>query len=199
MASNEQLRVEAVGRSARGLRSPRARRALPWIAALVLAAGVIAFLAAYIPNTGKSNATPFDLTKKPQLTSKTPQKTPLSKEARRVAGRFIQTAVVRKNLDEAWRLSGPDLKQGLTLAQWRTGDIPVVPFPQVDLASLKVDFSYPRYALIEVVLLPKKSVKVKGQIFFMEMRKFGQGSAAHWLVTSWVPRAAIAVPATMNN
>jgi len=75
------------------------------------------------------------------------------------------------------------------------GDIPVVPFPyKLDKVPMKVDVSRPRYALLEVILVPV-SQKVKSQIFFIELRKFG----SRWLVTSWVPRGRIAVPATLNE
>ena len=35
-------------------------------------------------------------------------KAPFADEARQVAVRFVQTAVARKNLDEAWELVGPE-------------------------------------------------------------------------------------------
>ena len=36
---------------------------------------------------------------------------PLPPEARQIAVQFIKTAVVRKNLREAWAISGPSIKQ----------------------------------------------------------------------------------------
>ena len=83
---------------------------------------------------------------------------PLHADARRVAVRFIQTAVARRNLDEAWLLVGPNLRGGLTRKRWITGANPVVPYPidELDVAPYKVDESYTTRALLEVALLPRE-------------------------------------------
>ena len=117
---------------------------------------------------------------------------PLDTEARRVAGRFILTAVARENLGESYDLVHPELRQGMTRREWLTGNIPVVYYPAkaIETATFKVDESYPDEAILEVALLPKDSAKVKPQIFFIGLKKTG----AHWRVSYWVPRAAPAVP-----
>ena len=104
-------------------------------------------------------------------------KAPLPQEARNVAMRFIQTAVARKNLDEAWTLVGPNLRGGLTQEEWLTGDNPVVPFPieQLEVAPYKVDESFEESALIEVALLPNKGSGVRAQVFFLGLKKVGSG------------------------
>jgi hypothetical protein len=172
--------------------SPRVQRALPWAAGLMLVAGVVAFLVTYLGNTGTSRETA--ITKEPAQTFKTPPKVPLSKEARRVAGLFINTAVARKDLGKSWPLVHPTLKEGMTKAEWLTGTIPVVPYPSVGQARFKVDYSYPKYALIEVALLPKSS-KVKPQVFFLEMKNL----KGHWLVSSWAPRGYFIKPAHLSE
>lgn len=174
------------------LRSPRVQRTLPWLAGLMLLAGVIAFLIAYLGNTGKSSATP--LTNKPAETYKEGQKVPLPKEVRRVAGLFINTAVARKQLAKSWDLVHPVLKDGMTKREWLTGTIPVVPFLDIGQARFKVDYSFKRYALLEVALLPK-SAKSKGQVFFIELKQL----AGKWLVSSWAPRGYFAKPARLND
>ena len=123
-------------------------------------------------------------------------KAPLSPEARRVAIRFIQTAVARENLGEAWALVGPNLRGGLTRAQWVTGNNPVVPYPieRLDVAPYKVDASYTTSALIEVALLPRKNAGVRAQVFFLELKKVGSGTESRWVVDNWVPRASTVVP-----
>jgi hypothetical protein len=174
------------------LRSPRVQRSIPWLAGLLLVAGVVAFLVAYLGNTGTSRETA--LTKKPAETYKTPPKVPLSKEARTVAGTFINTAVARKNLAKSWPLVHPSLREGMTKADWLTGTIPVVPYPSVGQARFKVDYSYPNYALIEVALLPKSS-KVKPQVFFLELKSL----KGHWLVSSWAPRGYFIKPSSLTE
>ena len=123
-------------------------------------------------------------------------KAPLPHEARRVAVRFIQTAVARRNLEEAWTLVGPNLRGGLTKERWITGENPVVPYPidKLDVAPYKVDESYTRSALLEVALLPRKGSGVRAQVFFLGLVKVGAGERSRWVVDNWVPRAAAVVP-----
>jgi hypothetical protein len=123
-------------------------------------------------------------------------KAPLPHEARRVAVRFIQTAVARQNLEEAWTLVGPNLRGGLSKERWMTGENPVVPYPidKLEVAPYKVDESYTRSALLEVALLPRKGSGVRAQVFFLGLRKMGAGERSRWVVDNWVPRAAAVVP-----
>jgi hypothetical protein len=121
---------------------------------------------------------------------------PLSDEARKVAIRFIQTAVARKHLAEAWTLVGPNLRGGLTRARWISGENPVVPYPidELEVAPYKVDVSTTTGALLEVALLPRKGANVRSQIFFLELKKLGTGAKARWVVDNWVPRASAVTP-----
>jgi hypothetical protein len=123
-------------------------------------------------------------------------KAPLPDEARKVAIRFIQTAVARSNLEEAWELVGPNLRGGLTRTEWITGNNPVVPYPleKLDVAPYKVDESFADNALLEVALLPRKNSGVKSQIFFLGLKKVGSSKNAHWVVDNWVPRGSAVIP-----
>ena len=62
-----------------------------------------------------SNEPAVDVTK-PQKNMKVPA------EVRAVAQRFIKTAVARRNLDSAYDIVGPSIKQGMTRAEWNSGD-----------------------------------------------------------------------------
>jgi hypothetical protein len=135
-------------------------------------------------------------TNEPAQVVKPEVKAPFDPDARQVAMRFVQTAVARKNLDEAWDLSGPTVRGGLTRKEWLTGNIPVVPYPldQLAVAPFKIDASYVNSALIEIALLPKKNAGIRSQIFFMELKKMGKGAKARWVVDNWVPRAGAVTP-----
>ena len=111
----------------------------------------------------------------------------LDPTAEKVARRFIQTAVARKHLREAYKLAGPQLVQGQSLKGWISGNIAVIPFPMnaVSLAPMKVDYSYKDEALIEVALLTKPKSGVKSQLFTMQLNRIG----GKWVVNSWVPRS----------
>lgn len=172
--------------------SPSFKRALPWLSGLVLLAGVVALVVSLVGNTGKPvpdtrSAGPVQYPSKLK-----PAKLPAA--ARLAAARWIQTAVLRQRLEEAWTLTAPTLKQGMTLADWKSGDIPVVPYTPRRYfmqARLKVDAAHARDALLEVAMLSKDERKLKSQYFFLELQKVGR----RWLVSGWVPRAAPKIPA----
>src|SRR4029079_3439501 len=143
----------------------RWEKLLPWFAALVLAAGVVAAIVRFVPST--NGTTDSGKTENPtRVSTKTPNTVPLSKEARDVAGRFILTAVRRQHLDEAWKLSGPEIRQDLYYKEGLSGNIPVVPFTApISVTPMKVDYSFANHALVEVALIPVKGSKVKPETF----------------------------------
>jgi hypothetical protein len=178
------------------IRKPGWRKALPWVLVVLVVGVVIAIVAIKYSNTGHSTATP--LTNKPAVDdSKVPPTVKLTPGATTVARRFIESAVARKNLGESYSIVTEEIRQGQSLKSWKTGNIAVVPYPVVDVkyAPMKIDFSYPAEAQIEVALLPKTGTKVKGQLFIMDIVKRG----GKWLVNSWVPRSSPPVPNGSSN
>jgi hypothetical protein len=176
-------------------RRPGWQKALPWIIAVVLVGGAIAAGIIW-SNTGKSTAMP--LTNQPANdVSKVPSTVKLAPGAQKVARRFIETAVARKNLPEAYNLVTEQIKQGQSLKSWNTGNIAVIPYPveAVKYAPMKIDFSYPKEAQIQVALLPKTGSSVKAQLFLMDLVKRN----GTWLVNSWVPRSSPVVPNGSSN
>jgi hypothetical protein len=176
-------------------RVPLWRRALPWVAGVVLFFGAIAAMAVFLGNTAHpqketfSNEPVVDVTK-PEKTIQVPA------EVKTIAQKFILTAVARKNLADAYELVGPQIKQGMSLAEWKTGKIAVIPFPvdKLAYAPFKVDYAHPNDILMEVALLAKDGSGVKSQLFFINLKKFGKGANARWLVDNWVPRSSPRIP-----
>lgn len=175
--------------------SRRAKQVAPWAAGLVLLAGIVVAIVAFVPN---KNAAPQTLDKSanPPAQAPKPKTVPLGKDTTAVARQFLKTAVARQDLDAAWRISGPNIRGGLTHKEWMTGNIPVIPYPLKSLAvaRFKVDWSHANEAALEVALLPKDNAKVKAQIFFIRLDRVGQEGNKHWIVESWVPRSAPLVP-----
>jgi hypothetical protein len=179
--------------SSSGRIGPRRRRRLIWLGSGV--AALVAVIAVFWLWPDK-NAAPQHLSPLPATLPPTKVAAPITAEAKQVAIHFIRTAVARKNLDVAWTLVGPNLRGGLTKAQWTTGNNPVIPYPidKLDVAPFKVDESFKDSALIEIILIPKKGAGVRSQDFFLELKKVGKGANAHWVVDNWVPRAGAVVP-----
>ena len=180
------------------LSSRRLNRALPWIAGVVLAAGVVAFLLTYFRNTATSNEAP--LSNEPAQIVPQPKRVAIDERARRVAGKFILTAVARKNLAASWEITHPSMRKGYTKAEWIKGDIPVVPYPSkaIDKGIFKVDYAYPNEILLQVALLPKEGARIKPQIFLIGLKAQGKGKKKRWLVDYWAPRASIPIHATRD-
>jgi hypothetical protein len=175
------------------LRKRRREHVAMGVAGFLLLAGVVAAAVVFLPNR---NATPETVSTLPAQVPKTEASTPISAEARTVAGRFVLTAVARKNLAEAYDLVGPNLRGGLTRKEWLTGNIPVIPYPiqSLRLAPFKIDYSHKSDALIEVALLPKQGADVKSQIFYLTLKKIGPAGKEHWVVDGWVPKGSTFVP-----
>jgi hypothetical protein len=170
---------------------PGWRKALPWVVGTIVIGTVVGFAGYHWSNTGKKTATPL-LNVPADDRSQVPKTVKLTPEATQVARRFIQTAVARKHLTEAYSLVTEQIRQGQTLKAWNTGNIAVIPYPVDDVkyAPMKIDFSYPKEAQIQVALLPKAGVKIRSQLFIMDLVK----RKGKWLVNAWVPRSTPPVP-----
>jgi len=103
------------------------------------------------------------------------------------AARFVDTAVKRDHAERAYELVGPNMRNGTTLAHWRDGDIPVVPYP-VDAARWKFDYSYRDEIGLQVAVFPEAGETLRPMVFNMSLRAVGAGVKRHWLVESWTPR-----------
>ena len=176
-------------------RSPLASRLLLWVGSLTLIAGIVFFMVRFLDNADEETLPPIQQTQQTQPGAK------LDQDARVVAGKFILTAVARKNLAQSWKLVHPSLRQGFTLAQWKRGEIPVTPYPVGSLkeARFKVDESTPNTLTLGVVLVPKPGAKVRAQEFALGMRRVGNGTGKHWLVDYWMPEWSPSIPMNPVN
>jgi hypothetical protein len=179
--------------------SKRTRWIVYGVSTAVFLAGLIAVLVTFTGQSGKAKQVFSD---KPIVdVSKVPKTIKLDPVARRIAGEFILTAVARKNLRKAYGLVGPQIKQGMTLKEWMTGNIAVIPYPVSDIkfAPFKIDYSYPKHALLEIALLPTDKAQARGvkpQLFYVDLKKLN----GKWVVDGWVPRSSPAVPnGSANN
>ena len=149
-------------------------------------------LGVFYPNTGRRE--PETFSKGPvQLVPPLPPSVPFAKSDRTavedVVGVFIESAVLRDHVERSYDLSDPQLQAGLSRAEWRTGNIPVVPFPRDDLQLVrwKLDYSFRDRIGLKVAFQPKPKATVGSMVFNMELRAIGHGKGRHWLVDDWTP------------
>lgn len=178
--------------------SPRAQRRFLIGSGIIFAAGVIAFVS-IVWLRGTSNAFVGTLSNKPATLIKKEKKVPPSPAAFKVARKFLETAVLRKNIDASYNLVHVDLKGRMTRKQWDTGNIPVVDYPanNAETASFQVDFSYQTEMLLEVNLVAKKgspSTVRPNLDFFLGLKRADGKTDGRWLVNYWEPHWRPPVP-----
>jgi hypothetical protein len=167
------------------------RRARPLVAAVLFGAVLgCSVLVAVLARDGAAPKSPHN----------EPRTVPLAPEARAAAEEFIRTAVVRKNLDRAWLVSGPGIRQCLTLGEWMTGNIPVLPYPDADLSRspVRIEWSYPTQASLEVNLGPKRGSIDKPQLFHLGLTRRGTGGQSRWVVDWWTADAPVSPPVNVR-
>ena len=181
------------------------RRRLAWIGgsvgivALVIAAGVM------WPSTASDP--PQEFSGDDAYVYKEPKQVELTRvdraKALATAANFVTYAVARRRVERSYDLTAPELKGGLSRAEWSTQDIPVVPFP-VEEARWKIEYSYSDALGLQVMLFPTAASKLRPSMFAMELTPTGNGKS-RWLVSSWAPvgmtgaNAAAAAPAAQPS
>ena len=173
------------------LSSRRRRRQLLWLAVAAGAAAGIAVLGLEYPGSAPERS---PVTNEPsQLVPPRPKSVRLTAARKAVvhavAAEFVSEAVFRQHVERSYRITAPELREGLTRAQWATGSIPVVPYPadQVALVKSKVDYSYADRVGLDVLIMPKKGSDVRSAIYVLEVAQVGAGPNAHWAVSRWTP------------
>ena len=180
------------------LLTQRRRRRLPWLAAAVILAAGLALLAVRYPNTARHE--PAAVSNRPATTYLQPPSVQLT-GARKVAAAavartFVVDAVLRVDPAAAWQLVTPSLRRGTVRADWRDGNIPVVPYERAALlrAKWRLWYAYADRVGFEVGLLPKPGAAERATKVTLELNEVGRGSHGHWLVSSWAPAPTLDPP-----
>jgi hypothetical protein len=174
------------------LSSSRFRRRAARLGVCAGVAGAVAFVGIHYSNTGHTLPQSFG-PGKPQLVPRSPKSDPFTpaeqRQVRAVAIRFIETAVYRKHVGDSFALTTGELHQGLSRADWARGTIPVVPFPEqaVDTVRWRFDYSYAKEVGLKVAFYPKVASGVQRQIFDIALQNHGKAGVPRWLVSYWAP------------
>ena len=153
---------------------------------MAFVAAIVAVLVLVVPNTGgrtnvapDPSAPPADLVEKPKIRLTIPP------EARRVAGKFVLTAAMRRHLDEAWPLAGPEVRQGMTYKEWLRGNIAVAPiFGGIESAPMSVEAAAKNWALLKILVKPADH-SAQPAFFTMRLDRVATGTAKHWVVNEF--------------
>ena len=167
--------------------SPRfRRRSLLALALLALAGGLIAVA------VGMQNTPDFPkqrLVDRPAKRIATPHPQALTRaESAAVwatTNRFIRTAVARRQLPRAYDLVGPELRGGLTRAEWAKGGNPVVPFPVASIHDWVLAYAYRNDVALDLGLIARPGSDTVAKSFRIELSRRRAG--APWKVVSWQP------------
>jgi hypothetical protein len=180
--------------------SPRRQQQLLWASGAVLVIGIAVFLAVFLSRGGSQPASAglSTVPTAPASTTPTaPRRVSPSPAALKTARTFLETAVLRKNLDVAYPLVGPNLKGGMTRAQWRKGNIAVTFYParNIETTALVVKQSQKNHMLLLVELTPQKGSGVRPLAFYLGLDRIH----GKWLVNYWLPDYSIPVKANPYN
>jgi hypothetical protein len=180
------------GFAARLLSSPRRRRRLRTAGILLALGGILAFVGLRFANTGHESPEHFS-SAPVQTVAAAPKTAVLSsvdrEVVRQVAAQFIDTAVLRRHVDDSWPLTTAKLRQGLTRKQWDTGSIPVTPYPADAVQAIKyvLDWSGEDLVYLKIAIEPKTTSNSLAQAFDIGLTRSGRAAAHRWLVDYWVP------------
>lgn len=164
------------------------RRRLVWLGAAVVAVAGLVAVGVLWPNTG--DQTPQSFSGDQAYVYREPDTVELTRldraKALATAANFVTHAVARRKVELAYDLAAPSLRAGISRSEWRTQDIPVVPFP-VEEARWKIEYSYTDALGLQVMLFPTAKSKLRPSMFAMELTPTGRGKSHKWLVSSWAP------------
>jgi hypothetical protein len=168
------------------LSSPRRQRRLKWIGSGVFVAGAFASLSVFFGTSGLHSP----ISTLPAQHVKPLVKAPPDPKAFGVARTFVETAVLRKNLDAAYPIVNQDIKGGMTKKQWETGNIAVDPYParNAGSAGFEVVWSYKTQLMLIVDLVARPGSHVRPHLpFWLGLVRAHNAPKGKWLVNYWVP------------
>jgi hypothetical protein len=180
--------------------SPKNQRRILIGSILIFVIGAAAFVSVVVlRGTGNAFTSPISTTPA-QLVHKD-KKVPVSPEALATARKFVETAVLRQNVDSAWPLVHVDLKGRMNRKEWDTGNIPVIDYPaeNAKTAEFVVDYSYQTSMLAEIDLVAKPGSGVRPHLdFYIGLKRAHGKPNGKWLVSYWAPHWAPPVPASVG-
>lgn len=182
------------------LDSPKNQKRILIGSILIFVIGAAAFTSLVLLR-GTSNAFNSPISTKPAQLVHQEKKVAVSPDALKVARKFIETAVLRQNVDASYALAHVDLRGRMTRAQWDTGNIPVINYPARNAATSKfiIDYSYQTSMLAEIDLVAKPGSGVRPHLdFYIGLKREHGDPHGRWLVSYWEPHWRPPVPLSVG-
>lgn len=173
--------------------SPRARRRVVRLGIALAVIGAAAAIAVLVRSPKQPSAAPAKNAPPAQVVS---QSTHVSAADRRAIDRtldqFVPAGLSGRSPATAWRLSGPELRGGTTLAQWRHGTSPIPYYPArgTSFHNWTTVDAGPRYVDFNLLVHPKNARNGSSQVFSGQMIKRN----GRWLVNGLYTIAVFARP-----
>jgi hypothetical protein len=182
------------------LASPRRRRRLTRIGLVVVALGAVAGIVIWNPGGldppkgAEPERVPPTLTRprgepyKPlTVTADT------RREIDATVDRFVASAVARRNLDTAWELASPEMREGISRGEWERGELPVQPYPARAIAGVDWELGYVDLdaVIIDVMIQPRRGSGERVQVYSAQLSRADGDDDERWLVDSWIPAATL--------
>jgi hypothetical protein len=104
--------------------------------------------------------------------------------------RFVASAVQRHDLAASYDLVTPAMRTGISRRAWAHGTTNVMAYPARGprFHGWTVDLAQPRYAMVDLLLRPRRHAREGPMIFTVELRRLH----GRWLVSSFIPSASFA-------
>jgi hypothetical protein len=104
--------------------------------------------------------------------------------------RFVPAAVQRHDLAAAYDLVTPAMRTGISRRAWAHGTTNVMAYPArgTRFHGWTVDLAQPGYAMVDLLLQPRRHAHQGPMIFTVELRRIH----GRWLVASFIPSASFA-------
>lgn len=173
--------------------SPRRRRRLFWGAGLGVLAVAVVFAVKAMPGAKEqppetfSNQQAYDVLAHEKLVKVKPRD---RSAINRTLDRFVPAAVARRDPAGAYAVSTPNLRSQATAKQWRTGDIPVHPFPARGRTfhGWTVNYAMRNHVNLDLLVMPDLKKELRPIAFTIDVEKV----KGEWLVDAVLPIAVFA-------
>ncbi len=173
--------------------SPRVRRRLIRLGIVLAVVAGIALVAALVRGPKQPNASPAKNAPRAQVIKQSKYVSPADRRAiDRTLDRFIPAGLDRASPKTAWELSGPGLKGGSTLREWRRGSSPIPYYPArgTKFHGWTTVDAGPDYVDFNLLVHPRRGTQTSSWVFAGQMVK----RHGRWLVNGLYTTAIMASP-----